>query len=93
MIAMRDVHLRGRIVPVCAVMDFLAQGVETVNLVHETEAGYIGVIAEAPFRVDLDGFGWIFMHATDVGGGYRPDVVVEELPGGVNRRGGVLPVD
>lgn len=93
MIAMRNVHLRRRLVPVRIVVDFLTQGVETVDLVHEAEAGYIGVIAEAPFWVDLDGFGWIFVHATNVGGGYGPNVVVEESPGGVDRRGGVPPVD
>lgn len=93
MIAMRNVHLRRRLAPVCVVMDFLTQRVETVDLVHETEAGYISVIAEAPFWVDLDGFGRIFMHATNVGGGNRPDIVVEESPGGVDRRGGVPPVD
>jgi hypothetical protein len=93
MIAMRNMHLRGRLVPVRVVMHFFAQGVETVDLVHKAEAGYIGIIAETEFRVDLDGFGWIFMDATNVRGGYGPDFLIEETPGGVDRRGRVLPVD
>lgn len=55
-----------------------------MDLVHETKAGYIGIIAKAPFWVDLDGFGWILMHMTNVRGGYRPDVMVQKPPGGVN---------
>ena len=93
MVAMRDVHLRGRLVPVRVVIDFFTQRVKTVDLMHETEAGYIGIIAKAPFWVDLDRFGWIFMHATNVGGGYRPDVMVKKSPGGVNRWGRIPPVD